>query len=69
MRIETGDGNVYTSECLQLSGIQSPTDLKDKFLDCAVSVLGREGSETTLKALHHLKDLSNISVLMKLLCE
>ena len=67
VRIETFDGQVFTNTCETFPKIENWKNLQNKFVDCAVPVLGYHRSEAVLEMIQHLEELSNISNLMQIL--
>jgi len=58
------DGRILTEECLQLTGLRTTAESRDKFFDCAVPVLGPKTSVTAFDTLREFENIRNISDLM-----
>lgn len=67
VRIETVNGQTILHESTQFPGITSWNDLKTKFHDCTVPVLGSERSEQVLNMVQQFEKISNISDLVQIL--
>lgn len=67
VQIKSMDGSTVTGECIQLMGIETQDDLRSKFFDCAVPVLGPEKTVRVFDTLQHFEGIENISEMMDLL--
>lgn len=65
--VTTADGRTAAAECRGLKGIDSPADLRGKFLDCAGPVLGRERAGRLLGVLETFDRLGGVGDLADLL--
>ncbi len=67
VQFKTTDGRTVTNECMLLKGVGTPADLRRKFFDCAVPLLGSEKAARVFDTLKHFEHIGNIADVMDLL--